>query len=107
MVDRPDDRADLLRELVEGVRRLARHLVRDPHDAEDVAQESLLAAVRRAPMGVRDLGAWLRGIVRHKAVQQSRSEGRRRRHEQDAEHEVQDDLDVDFSLFDLTQKPKR
>jgi len=81
MVDRPDYGADLLREHVEGVRRLARHLVPDPDDAEDVAQESLLAAVRRTPAGIRNLGAWLRGIVRHKAVQHGRSEGRRRRHE--------------------------
>ncbi len=75
-----DPHADLLHEHVEGVRRLARHLVQDPDDAEDVAQESLLAAVGRLPPGVRSLPAWLRGVVRNKTLQRGRAEGRRARH---------------------------
>lgn len=81
MDTRFDPPNELLREHVNGVRRLARHLVRDPDDAEDVAQESLLAAAGRVPLAVRNLGAWLRGVVRNKALQRHRTEDRRRRHE--------------------------
>ena len=54
MDSRSDPDAGRLREHVEGVRRLAGHLVRDAHDADDVAQESLLAALGRMPHGIRN-----------------------------------------------------
>lgn len=68
-------------EHVEGVRRLARHLVRDADAAEDVAQEALAQGLRAAPRKGWGLGAWLRGVVRNKARERARSEARRRKHE--------------------------
>jgi len=63
------------------VRDLARHLVRDEHAAEDVAQEALLSAVRRRPSQRR---AWLRTVVRNLAVTMRRYTERRRQREQSA-----------------------
>lgn len=80
-----DPRLETLAEHAEGVRRLARQLVADPDRAEDVAQETLLLAVARWPLrAVRDIGSWLRGVVRNKAREAARAEGRRQRHEGDA-----------------------
>ncbi|MHC4818198.1 MAG: sigma-70 family RNA polymerase sigma factor, partial [Planctomycetota bacterium] len=61
------------------VRGLARHLVRDEHTADDVAQDALLSAVRHRP---RQMRAWLRITVRNIAVTARRRTERRRQREQ-------------------------
>lgn len=70
-----------LAEHVDGVRRLARHLVRERAAADDVAQEALLTASERRPRAGWGLASWLRGLVRNKAREQARAEGRRRTRE--------------------------
>jgi RNA polymerase sigma-70 factor (ECF subfamily) len=65
------------------VRAIARELLRDDHRAEDVAQESLLAALRRPPRG-RNVRGWLGAVARNLALMARRSEGRRRRRERQA-----------------------
>ncbi len=55
------------------VRGLARHLVSDPHGADDVAQEALVAALDAG----RAEPAWLRGVVRLLAANRRRAARRR------------------------------
>ncbi|MEM7260765.1 MAG: RNA polymerase sigma factor [Planctomycetota bacterium] len=49
---------------IERLRLLARHLAQDDHAADDVVQETLLAAMHGSAVPVRDAPAWLRGVVR-------------------------------------------
>lgn len=72
---------EALLEQVEGVRRLARALVRDADDAEDVAQDALVLAVTRPPGQEWALSAWLRGVVRNVARDRRRGDRRRRARE--------------------------
>jgi RNA polymerase sigma factor (sigma-70 family) len=62
------------------VRRLAQSLVRDPHRAQDIAQDAMLVALER-PMAGANLRSWLAGVTRNLARRSWRSEKRRRRHE--------------------------
>ncbi len=59
------------------VRALARTLVRDAAQADDVAQASWLAAARHPPSGVASLRCWLAQVVRNVARQEQRGERRR------------------------------
>lgn len=72
--------AEVLMEHGEFSRRLAHSLLRDAHAAEDVAQEALVAALRRPPRPG-NLRAWLAKVVRHLALSRARSERRRGRRE--------------------------
>lgn len=63
------------------VRALARTLVRDEHIAEDVVQQTWIAALRRGDAGRRSLRPWLAAITRHLALNWRRSENRRRKRE--------------------------
>lgn len=63
------------------VRRLARALVFDAHAAEDVEQETWLAALGHAPDDPRAARSWLRSIVRNFAAKARRSAARRSEHE--------------------------
>lgn len=56
------------------LRRLARHLVGDPHDAEDVAQETWLAAAHAGGLPSR---GWMRVVARRTASRSRRGERRR------------------------------
>ncbi|MBI4880411.1 MAG: sigma-70 family RNA polymerase sigma factor [Planctomycetes bacterium] len=78
----PRDIEELLAQSV-WVRRLARRLVVDPQLGEDVAQQSLLAALEQRPL-VRNLQAWLTRLVRNTAWQMNRAEKSRRRHERES-----------------------
>lgn len=60
---------------------LARRLVRDGASAEDLVQETWLAALRRGPELGEDLRPWLARVVRNAARQRARSE--RARHERE------------------------
>jgi RNA polymerase sigma-70 factor (ECF subfamily) len=63
------------------LRSLARHLVDDAAAAEDLVQETWLAAIRRPPVATRPLQPWLAGVARKLAAFARRGEGRRRRRE--------------------------
>ncbi|MHC4971314.1 MAG: RNA polymerase sigma factor [Planctomycetota bacterium] len=66
----------------EFVRRLARRLVRDDARADDVVQETYVAALKNPPRHAGALRAWLATVVRKLAWTQTRSESRRARREQ-------------------------
>ena len=79
----PDSRADTetLLEHVGFLRGLARSLVFDEGQAEDVVQDALLVALREKPRHRSRLRAWLAGITRNLALRSLRTEGRRVRRE--------------------------
>ena len=66
------------------VRSLARGLLSDVQAAEDVAQETLVAALERPPRSTDGLRAWLRQVTRNFALQRLRGAGRRRAREERA-----------------------
>lgn len=59
------------------IRRVARRLVGDAARAEDLVQESWLAALRRPPRHGENLRGWFATVVRHQAKREARSESRR------------------------------
>ena len=63
------------------VRQLARSLLGNPYDAEDVAQEVWLAASARPPQSDSNPRAWLSVVTRHLVHSRGRAEARRRRRE--------------------------
>ena len=60
MSPNPPPTAELLAAHSVSLRALARHLVGDPHAAEDVVQDTWLRALERPPARMDTLGAWLR-----------------------------------------------
>lgn len=58
----------------EWMRRLARGLLRDAHDADDVVQEAWVAELERGGAGVGRRRGWLGGVVRHRAYRRVRRE---------------------------------
>src|SRR5262245_66221072 len=64
--------------------RLARGLVGDEHDAADLAQETMLAALGRPPRTVGSLRGWLATVAANLARNARRGEGARARREQAA-----------------------
>src|SRR5262245_36411768 len=66
------------------IRRLARSLVDAEHGAEDVAQQTLLAALRRAPKDPKRLGPWLVRVARNAARTWKRRDERVSRRERTA-----------------------
>ena len=77
---RPNDVESLLVH-GDGIRRLARSLMRDPGLADDVVQETWLVALRQPPRAGWVPAAWLSGVARHVAMNSLRSATRRRRRE--------------------------
>lgn len=63
------------------VRALARRLAADDAGADDVEQSAWLAALRRPPRHALGLRAWLARLVRQRAADARRAEGRRALHE--------------------------
>ena len=61
------------------LRRLALSLVRDVHEAEDVVQDTYVAALRSPPSG--SVPAWLRRVVRNVGLRRLRDRRRRKRRE--------------------------
>lgn len=59
------------------VRGLAHALVRDPSEADDIEQETWLAALRRPPTG-ENVRGWLGSVVRRQAARRARRESRLR-----------------------------
>lgn len=67
------------------VRRLARTLVVDENEADELAQETWLVALRQAPGAVQRPRSWLAGVLRSLAFTRRRAESRRRIRAVDAE----------------------
>lgn len=68
----------------EWVRRLALALVRNPEDADELAQETWEAALSTPPRESGPLRPWLAGVARNLARMRARSSGRRTRREESA-----------------------
>ncbi|MFT7486034.1 MAG: RNA polymerase sigma-70 factor (ECF subfamily), partial [Candidatus Paceibacteria bacterium] len=60
------------------LRTLARQLVRDPHTADDVVQNTLMAALAWEGVPREGLRNWLAGVARNTARQMARGESRRK-----------------------------
>ena len=71
----------VLTEHIEGLRRLARSLVHGEHDADDLVQDAMTAAIERPPTRTDALGGWLRGVMRNTRLDRRRRAGRRSRRE--------------------------
>lgn len=79
----PTDPAEALLVHDAFVRALARSLLADRHAAEDVAQDTWLAALRRGAAAA-EMPRWLAGVVRKRASKHLRTQERRARRERDA-----------------------
>lgn len=66
------------------VRSLARYLCGDPHMADDIAQEALVAALERKPQNVRNWRGWLSTVTRNLLFNKRRDEQRLKTHEEAA-----------------------
>lgn len=75
---------ELLLTHLEWVRALVRSLIADAHLAEDIAQETMLAALRRPPESPERPRAWLGVVARNLALKWRRGEQRRVRRERGA-----------------------
>ncbi len=71
--------ADVLLEHAAFVRALSRRLVRDESTADDVAQQTMLAALKHPPR--QEPRSWLRTVVRNVVRRMVRTERRRLRRE--------------------------
>lgn len=69
------------------VRALARRLVRDPHLAEDLVQETWVAALERPAGSVRAMRAWLASVLRNLVRERARTDGSRRWREESSARE--------------------
>ena len=77
----PAPRHETLLEHRAWVRALARSLVERSADADDVEQQTWVAALDAAPADARSMRAWLATVARNAARKLHRGEGRRRRRE--------------------------
>ena len=73
---------ELLLERADWVRRLAGGLAASAADADDLAQDALLAALERPPRAGVPLGKWLAAVVRNRSRSQARERARRRAREE-------------------------
>src|SRR6188474_769386 len=74
-------RLEALLEHADWVRRLAHSLVADPARADDVTQETWLAALQSPPRESKNVRAWLGAVVRNTARRSGRSQSRREHRE--------------------------
>ncbi len=75
---RPED----LLEHIDWIRKLARALVRDPAEAEDLAQEATAVALDSPPAADRPVRPWLAGVMRNLSRMRARGAARARRREE-------------------------
>ena len=66
------------------MRGLARSLVSDESEVEDLLQEAYLATTGGPPGRPRSPESWLGGVIRNLVFKRHRSRARRRRHEENA-----------------------
>ncbi len=81
MHSEPLPTADLLTSHVQWIRSLARHLVADAVQADDLAQDTCVVALSHAPREPKSLRAWLASVMRNLARQRGRTDGRRQARE--------------------------
>ncbi|MHC4954501.1 MAG: sigma-70 family RNA polymerase sigma factor [Planctomycetota bacterium] len=74
--------ADLLLSHAGFLRNVARGLLLDDQQADDVVQQTLIAAMEKPPAHAGNLKAWLASVTRNLALMRRRGEGRRRRREE-------------------------
>jgi RNA polymerase sigma factor (sigma-70 family) len=74
----PPSVEELLRQ-TRWVRSLARHLVHEAADGEDLAQDVWTAAAEKPPRNARNIRGWLARVLANRARSRGRSEARRRR----------------------------
>jgi len=74
--------AELLYSHAGFLRNVARSLLLDDQQADDVVQQTLLAALEKPPQHTGNLKAWLATVTRNLALMRRRGEGRRRRREE-------------------------
>jgi RNA polymerase sigma-70 factor (ECF subfamily) len=97
MTEEPIPPQALLKQ-AEFVRTLARSLLKDEHLADDVAQDTWVAAIERAPSQVVNLRAWLATVVRNFVTRRHRGESRRKHREREcARFEVVEASELDES----------
>ena len=77
----PEPTADTLLRNTRWVRSIARSLVTDPADADDLAQEAAVTALRSPPRRSTNLKGWLQTVMRNALRQRHRGEARRARRE--------------------------
>lgn len=78
------------------VRALAWSLVRDEHTADDVAQETWLAYLKRPPGSARSLRGWFSTVARNHARNAARESTRRKAREQGVARSEADDSEVEL-----------
>lgn len=91
------------------LRRVARGLIRDEHRAEDVVQDTLVAALTSPPRRREALRGWLSRVVRQRALNLFRGEERRagrendvaRSEPQESHEEALERLELQRLVFDL------
>jgi len=81
MARNPDITPELLLEHADFVRGLARSLLANEAEAEDVVQETWIRALQTGPRRTEALGSWLRSVAHNLALKTLRSRERRRRRE--------------------------
>jgi RNA polymerase sigma factor (sigma-70 family) len=73
-------RQDMLLEAIDGLRQAARHMARNPDDADDLAAETVLRALRGLDQFDPSRGTfagWIHRIMRNAAIDRARAENRR------------------------------
>lgn len=86
------------------LRAIAKGLLRDDHAAEDVAQETLLAAMERPPQG-QNVRGWLGAVARNLSLMARRGEKRRQdRERRAARPEAVAPADEALALLDVQRK---
>src|SRR4051812_16279329 len=60
---------------------LARRLVADPHEADDIVQETWIAALKHPPHASVPMRSWLARVARNFAIQRGRGESARKKRE--------------------------
>ena len=77
-------RSELLLAQVGWIQQLAKRLVADPGQAEDLAQETCVVAMERQPRDAAKLRRWLASVMRNLVRQRVRGDGRRGVREQES-----------------------
>ena len=85
------------------VRSLALRLVRDAAQADDLVQETFLAALQRRPQGDRSLRPWLGQVLRHQAALWRRGEAHRRERERERERPCAEGLPSSDELLERAE----
>src|SRR6186713_1869243 len=90
----PRSPAELLETHAGWIRELARHMVRDSHGADDLAQEACVVAMGHAPRDRALFRPWLASVMKNLVRQKSRGDARRSgREARSARAEAQDATD--------------